>query len=113
MSIEARRKDIERFRGDTSPLYLTLTKNNAPLNLAGCSAKMTVHKRSDPKETDFEFQKTASVASESGGKFKFDFLEADVDLIGDFNYDMELTDAEGKKTTVKFGKLKFFQDITK
>ncbi len=106
------RTDINRYRGDTKNLILKLTQNKQVFDLTGFSAKLSVSAEEEPIGSVYAFQLTATIDSVNG-TLTFQIAEENVDLIGDFYYDIELTDGAGKTSTIRKGKMVFAQDITK
>ena len=106
------RTDINRYRGDTKDLVLKLTQNKRVFDLAGFSAVLSVINEENPTSGSYEFQSNA-VADEVAGTLTFPFISSDVDLVGDFYYDIQLTDGAGKISTIRKGRMVFTQDITK
>ena len=43
----------------------------------------------------------------------FPFVTGDANLVGDYYYDVQLTDSAGQTSTIRKGKIIFAQDITK
>jgi len=106
------RTDINRFRGDTKDLVLKLTQDKQVFDLTGFSAVLSVSSDENPTTADYELQSNA-VANVAEGSLAFPFAAADVDLVGDYYYDIQLTDSAGKISTIRKGKMLFSQDITK
>jgi len=106
------RTDINRFRGDTKDLVLKLTQDKQVFDLTGFSAVLSVSSDENPTTADYEFQSNA-VVSAAEGSLTFPFMASDVDLVGDYYYDIQLTDGAGKISTIRKGKMVFSQDISK
>ena len=106
------RTDINRFRGDTKDLVLKLTQDKQVFDLTGFSAVLSVSSDENPETADYEFQSNA-VVSATAGSLSFPFATGDVDLVGDYYYDIQLTDGTGKISTIRKGKMVFSQDISK
>ena len=106
------RTDINRYRGDTKDLVLKLTQDKQVFDLTGFSAVMGVNSEENPTEDNCVFQSTAAV-DVTLGTLTFPFAAGDVDRIGEFYYDVQLTDGAGKISTIRKGKFIFAQDITK
>ena len=106
------RTDINRFRGDTKDLVLRLTQDKQAFDLTGFSAVLSVSSDENPTTADYEFQSSA-VVNATEGLLTFPFVAGDVDLVGDFYYDIQLTDSAGKISTIRKGKMVFTQDISK
>ncbi|MGL5002055.1 MAG: hypothetical protein ACRDAM_03885 [Casimicrobium sp.] len=110
--------DIVRKRGDTwSDVFFVTdpSNNNAPVDIAGCSFLLTVATEKEPvDDTKKLFQMSGAIVNPSAlGKVAFSISDAEADRIGNFFFDLQMTDANGKKRTIDSGKYKFTQDITK
>jgi len=105
--------DITRPRGDTTPIVFTITDPDGTLLLfEGFTFLLTVDPEKAPIDnTNNVFQVVGS--SPESGKVQFVPAALDVDLIGTYYYDAQLTDPLGRVTTFAKGKMKFVQDITK
>jgi len=109
------REDITRHRGDDVPLVLKLWKDKKAaelVDLTGCAATLSVSAEETPTTSDYVLQSTATVDPVEG-TLTFPFTTADVDNVGKFFFDVQLTDANGKKKTIRKAKWTFEQDITK
>jgi hypothetical protein len=71
-----------------------------------------VNSEENPTEDNCAFKTTAAVDAVAG-TLTFPFVAEDVDRVGDFYYDVQLTDGAGKTSTIRKGKIVFVQDITK
>jgi len=89
-----------------------LTQDKQVFDLTGFSAVLSVSSDENPATADYEFQSNA-VVNATEGSLAFSFGSGDVDLVGDFYYDIQLTDSTGKISTIRKGKMVFSQDITK
>jgi len=105
--------NIERFRGDTTPIRVKITKKKVPLDISGFTFLLTVHTNQMPDGNDYAIQVAATIEDGPGGLILFDLQAEEVDRVGLFYYDMQLTDTQGKVLTFKVGTMKFKQDITK
>lgn len=110
-------KDIalERVRGDTKPLRVKLTTDGAPIDVASWSGRWTISTEKDPIGTANQQAQIsgAPATPTTDGIIEFAPALLDVDLVGSFYYDVEVTDAAGKVLTILKGKVKFLQDISK
>ena len=106
------RTDITRYRGDTKDLVFKLTQNKEIFPLTGCSAKLSVSSEENPTTAPDQFTSVATINA-AEGKLEFPMPPADVDLVGNYYYDVQLTDGDSKISTIRKGKLTFNQDITK
>ena len=76
------------------------------------SAVLGVNVEENPTEGNCAFKATATVDSVEG-TLTFPFAAEDIDLVGDFYYNIQLTDGAVKTSTIHKGKILFAQDITK
>lgn len=108
--------DIERKRGDTyaNEFVIKSKTTGNPINLTGYAFVLTVDPSNAPTDaTGNLFALTGSIVDAAAGRVAFAPSELQADRIGSFYYDVQMTDAAGKKRTVASGKYKFTQDITK
>lgn len=103
---------IKRKRGDTKDLKLTLTQDGVIYPLTGCTALLSVNSKKEPTTNDYLFQSIAAIDIPTG-VLTFPFTDEDVNHVGDFYYDVQITDGSGKKSTILEGKWTLKQDITK
>ena len=106
------RTDINRYRGDTKDLVMKLTQNKEIFPLTNFSAVLGVNSEENPTEDNCAFKATAAVDA-TAGTLTFPFAVEDIDRVGEFYYDVQLTDGIGKTSTIRKGKMIFAQDITK
>ena len=104
--------NITRFRGDTDPIVFNISKAGKPVDLTGSTFILSVSTESAPTLPSYTFQITGVSASPLTGKVTFTPLVEQVDLLGTFSYDMQMTTGLAIKTVVS-GKIIFNQDITK
>lgn len=104
--------NIIRFRGDTDPIIFNVSKAGKPVDLTGSVFTLSVSTESAPVTPSYTFQITGVVASPLTGQVAFTPLLAQVDLLGTYFYDMQMTTGLAIKTLVS-GKITFNQDITK
>lgn len=105
---------IKRFRGDTRRLGATLKKDGLVLDITGCSFILTVNKKENPTELDLpEFASIGVIIDPALGQLYFPFTAEQVNLLGDFFYDIQMTDAIGELSTLVKKPITFTQDITK
>lgn len=106
-------QDLIRTRGDTKPFRWTVNDNTgAGQDLDGYTFKMTIASEKNPvDETTKIFSMTGS--NDGVGALSFTPLVADVDLLGTYYYDVQMTDPDTLIYTLAKGKIKFNQDITK
>lgn len=108
--------DITRKRGDTyaDEFAITYKSTGEPVNLTGCTFKLTVDTRKNPTDTSTQiYQLSGTMADPTDGTVEFAPSAIQADRLGYFFYDVEMTDATGKKRTIESGKYVYTQDITK
>jgi hypothetical protein len=106
--------EIKRFRGDTIRMGAVVKQNKKVMNVDGCTFKLTVDERENPTDsTTRKFQSIASIVDAAAGKISFSFVPSDVDFVGEFFYDFEMTNIDGEIKTLDKGTFIFEQDITK
>ena len=106
--------ELTRFRGDTYPITVQIRLNGRIHDLTSCTAKLTVSAYEEPTTETPEFSLTGVVASPaSQGIFSFTPSAANVDLLGDYFYDIQVTDATGLIHTPIKSTITFTQDISK
>lgn len=103
---------ITRFRGDTDPFVFNLTKDGSPVNLTGSTFKLSVSTQQSPETPSYTFQIDGVVSSPCPGRVTFTPTLPDVDIVGSFYYDIQMTTGTIVKTIVTGG-LQMVQDITK
>lgn len=107
---------ITRKRGDTYDEQFAIRNEatGAAINIAGCSFLLTVDPEKAPTSSANNlFQSTGVIVDATAGTVKFPISSPQADHVGKFFYDVQMTDAEGKKRTVQADKFTFLQDITK
>jgi len=109
--------DLERKRGDTyADVFVFKNKaTGVPLDLTGCSFLLTVDPTKDPVDNSANiYQLTGTIVSPAtDGRVSFAPSDLQANQLGAFFFDIQMTDASGKKRTVDSGKYKYTQDITK
>ena len=107
-------RKIERYRKNTAPDAFQLKVSGAGVNINGYGFLMTISKEKDPTDTGEQlYQLIGTIDSISEGKFSFapSPVQADQEL-GDYFWDIEVTDSAGKTRTLEKGKYKYLQPIT-
>jgi len=121
--------DITRRRGDTRNYVLTVKdKDGSPIDVTGYTCLLTVNTlkapdlRSSPVTGSVVFQAsgaptTSPIPSPLDGKLTIDMGSfgggSPPPQPGSYFYDIQITDANGRISTVLAGKFKVVQDITK
>ena len=104
--------DITRFRGDTDPIVFNISKTGKPVNLTGSVFTLSVSREQFPATASYTFQITGVSSSPLTGQVTFTPILEQVDLLGTYFYDVQMTTGLAIKTLVS-GKIMFNQDITK
>lgn len=105
---------ITRYRGDTGPDKILISKDGAATDLTGSTVYMTLNTKKNPTDTvDQVYQLIGSVTTPTSGIVEFSPSAAQADRVGLFYYDIQITDAVGNKITVAKDVYQYVQDITK
>lgn len=105
--------DVARRRGDTYPIIINVTQDGEPLDVTGATFLLTVDPDPDPvDDLNNVFQLTGSVVDGPNGVVRFDVTATEMDNVGSFYYDVQMT-LGGIITTVAYAKISWTQDITK
>jgi len=108
---------ITMYRGDSYPITLILrdAATKALINLTGATLKMTVDTLANPPDASTKLFEVVGVltATPTDGKAMFTPTVENTGTIGDYYYDVQLTDAEGNIRTVAKSTFKITMDITK
>lgn len=95
---------IERFRGDTYPLIVTLSENGTAVDLGTATVQMTIG-------LDTPVTIEATVTDAANGVAQFDFTQTEVGTAGRFSYDIEVQDG-GYITTYVKDIFELVEDVT-
>lgn len=107
---------LSRSRGDTFADVFVVKDaiTGSPLDLSGCSFLMTVDPSANPENVDNNlFQLAGAVIDAAAGRVEFAPSPVQSDAVGSFYFDIQVTDALGRKRTLKYGSYVLIQDITK
>lgn len=107
---------INRKRGDTRPDECTVIdiETGRPVPINGCSFVMTVDTRRAPTDSSTrQYQVIGQIVDGDAGRFNFTPAPAQVDRVGTFYYDIQMTDSAGLVWTLDLDAYIFTQDITK
>ena len=104
---------IKRYRGDTYPIAIVVSTRAGAVDITGWSLTLSVAPDPAPATAAYTFQAAGTIDSAAAGTAHFDFTAEQVDLVGEYHYDIQITDAAGKKRTIKKGRMTFMQDINK
>lgn len=107
--------EIVRYRGDTYPIEMTVLQDDLPMDITGCSFTFTVDSRKSPADdTTNLFQLIGTIEGDPvNGVVIFEPTDTDVDYVGKFYYDLQVTDTSLKKRTIAKDRFTLVQDITK
>lgn len=103
-------------RGDSYPLPFTLTDPaGAPLDLTDCTVVFTVSAEAAPEDDTAQVCQVAGVLGDdpTTGAVSFTPTTADTATVGEFHYDIQVTDADSHVRTPITSTLTILQDITK
>ena len=103
-------------RGDSYPLPFTLTDPaGAPLDLTGCAVVLTVSAEAAPEDDTAQVCQVAGVLGDdpTTGAVSFTPTTADTATVGEFHYDIQVTDADSHVRTPITSTLTILQDISK
>lgn len=108
--------DIVRKRGDTYPIQFKLLdiKTGEPYNFSQNTFIMTVDPEKNPSTAENNIFSILGVPIDpTEGTIEFYPDVENVDHVGRFWYDIEMTDSEGRVRTLIKAKFQLNQDITK
>ena len=108
--------DITRKRGDThADEFIVISKRTATvINITGHTFLLTVDPSEDPTGSGANiFQLTGTFTDAAAGEVKFAPSVAQANNVGNYFYDLEMTDAGGLLRTIDYGSYTMLQDITK
>ncbi len=92
-----------------------MTQNGQPLDITGSSFLKTVSAEREPTDTSNQlYQVVGSIVDAAGGVVEFAPTPTQANQApGRYHYDIQMTDAAGRKRTVLAGAFSIKQDITK
>ena len=108
--------DITRKRGDTyaDVIIVKSKKTKQAINITGYSFVLTVDTKQAPTDaTTKVYQLAGAILDAAAGRVEFAPNATQANHVGDFFYDIQMTDGTGRKRTIESGKYKYLQDITK
>lgn len=112
--MKAKEVQITRHRGDTYPITFTAKSGRESVDVAGYSAILSVSTEENPASDSYLFQITGTLdADTTTGKIHFTPTWTQANNLGEYYYDVQVTDVAGKVRTPVKGKFTFEQDITK
>lgn len=108
---------IKRRRGDTyaDEIIVKSKTTGLPIDIAGYTFVLTVDTRKEPTdETTQVYQLTGTIIGAStAGRVAFAPTAEQADQIGEFYFDVQMTDGAGRKRTIVLNKYTYTQDISK
>lgn len=105
---------ITRYRGDTGPDEILISKDGVAVNLTGSTVYLTLNSTKNPTDTSNQIYQLTGVSSDpTTGVVKFTPSESNADRVGLFYYDIQIVDAQSNKITVVKDTYQYIQDITK
>ena len=106
-------KKVERQRGDDHDhLFQVLDGDYAAIPLTTETFRLTINSEENPTDdTNQLYTVLGSIVEASTGKISF-VLTGTLD-IGNYFFDIQMTDTAGKKRTIAKGQWNIIQDITK
>jgi BppU N-terminal domain len=106
--------DIERKRGDTYPIEITVLSDGVALDITGASFILTVDPVKAPTDALNNLcQLTGVITDAAAGEVSFTPTANQMSPAGKYYFDIQMTDASGAKRTIDAGKFVLTQDITK
>lgn len=105
---------IKRIKGDTYPLDMQVLRDDeTAIDITGCTLFFTVKRNFEDTDSQALIEKTITTfTSPSTGEFTVPLLEADVDYIGEFNYDLKIKYSTGIIESVVSDKIIFQNHVT-
>lgn len=110
--------DLDAVRGDTNEYEVAVTRDAAVLDLQGATLKFTVKRDLGDADADAVFQKAIgtgiTVTDAPNGACTLTIDPADTSALPApraFHYDLELTESDGRVTTVAIGLLRLAADV--
>lgn len=108
--------DLTRKRGDTyaDEIVLQSRSTGAAINITGCSFVLTVDPHQYPTDAAANlFALDGTILDAAAGRVEFAPSSGQANQVGSYWYDIQMTDAVGRKRTILSGRYTFVQDIGK
>lgn len=107
--------NIYRYRGDTYPDLFTITDSDgSTLDITGHTFLLSLDRLRAPLNTSTRlYQLTGTIVDGPTGQVSFAPTAQQASIVGNFYYDLQMTDDLGDIKTVQTGIYSFTQDITK
>lgn len=104
---------LNHIHGDTFDYAITVSDDSGAIDLTGSTIKLSI--KESESSTAYLVQATATLDDPVNGLASF-YIEAstmEAVTVGTRKYDIEWTDASGKKETILIGNFVVVQDITR
>lgn len=113
--ITASKIDISRFRGDGQVItFIVKNSKNKPINLQGWTdLTLTVDPSAAPIDNTTKISTMIGQLSTNGLDGRISILVDQAIPPGNYYYDMQAADTDGRPVTLAYGKYIVIQDITK
>lgn len=113
--ITASKIDISRFRGDGQVItFIVKNSKNKPINLQGWTdLTLTVDPSAAPIDNTTKISTMIGQLSTNGLDGRISILVDQAIPPGNYYYDMQAADTDGRPVTLAYGKYTVIQDITK
>lgn len=108
--------DLTRRRGDSYADEFIIKDRDTGLaiDITGCTFVMTVDPAKEPSDAlNNLFTVSGTILDAVNGRVEFAPTATQTDHVGQFYYDIQMTDGAGRKRTVVLAKYKLTQDISK
>ncbi len=108
--------NLVRTRGDTRPITFSIDLNGSDMPITGATFLMTIDPAPDPPDnTTLILQLSGAIVGNAAlGVIAFSPDAAEMDIDPDtYYFDVQMTESNGKITTIARGKFTIVQDITK
>lgn len=108
-------RDFCRKRGDDYTFIITVQDSaGAAIDITGASFLLTIDpQKNPPTAANNVAQLTGIIVTAAAGTVRFEPSAASVATVGNYHYDVQMTDAAGKVRTILVGQWIIEQDVTK
>lgn len=106
---------LTRKRGDTFADEIAVTDSaGTAINLTGYTFAMTIDPSPSPVDASGNiYSVSGTITDAASGLVEFAPSAVQTDIVGQYFYDIQMTDAAGRLRTIQSGTYNFTQDITK